>query len=87
MTPDQAAARCGVAPREVTAAREHPAGHLADLRNGRVWLVTDTVARPYVPEVDDERPDEQPHERPDEQPGARQVATAPPRGRRGRAQS
>lgn len=49
----EAAARLGVHETTVTAVTEHPAGVLVSLRDGQVMLVTDQVARVYIPEVDD----------------------------------
>lgn len=53
MTRVEAAARLGVHETMVTAVDEHPAGHLVTLRSGAVMLVSPTVSRAYVPEVDD----------------------------------
>lgn len=53
MNRDEAAQRLGVADYEVTDVREHPAGHLVDLRNGTTMLVSATVARLYIPDIDD----------------------------------
>lgn len=54
MTVDEVARRLDVSPARVSRVREHPAGHLAQVRDRGTMLVTDTVARRYVPEVDDE---------------------------------
>lgn len=51
MTPEQAAARLGVAPHQVVDITDD----VVSLVGGQVWLVTPEVARPYVPEVDGER--------------------------------
>lgn len=56
MTPAEAAQRIGVPAHLVTDLREHPGGHVATV-HGREWLVSDTVARPYVPDVDDVEPE------------------------------
>lgn len=47
------AARLGVHETHITSVETHPAGLLVSLLNGSVMLVSETVARPYVPEVDD----------------------------------
>lgn len=54
MTPVEAAARLGVHESQVTGVREHPLGHVVSLRKGHDMLVTATVARAYLPDVDDE---------------------------------
>ncbi|OHV46610.1 hypothetical protein BBK14_01820 [Parafrankia soli] len=54
MTPDEAAQRTGLAPRDITGVAEHPLGHVVTTRDSGPLLVTDTVVRRYVPEVDDE---------------------------------
>lgn len=53
---DGIASRLGLGPHEVLEVREHPAGCVVELRDGPPLLVTDTVARRYVPEVDDVEP-------------------------------
>ncbi len=62
MTKAQAAHRLGVAEHEVRALDDHPAGILATLRSGQVMLIAETVARVYVPEVDDAAEPEAPAE-------------------------
>lgn len=54
---DYMAARLGVRYADIRLVREHPAGHLVEMRSGLVMLVTETVARRYVPEVDDPQPE------------------------------
>lgn len=54
MTPDEAAGRLGLPVHEVTDVREHPAGHVVTVVGGGELLVTATVVRRYLPEVDDE---------------------------------
>jgi hypothetical protein len=49
----QAAHRLGVHETQIRTLEEHPAGHLATLRDGVVMLVSETTARVYVPEIDD----------------------------------
>lgn len=53
MNAAEAAARLGVHETMVTGIAAHAAGDLVSLRDGSVMLVTDQVARVYVPEVDD----------------------------------
>lgn len=67
MTPAEAARRLSEPANQVATVTEHPAGHIATLRDGRRMLITSTVARPYVPAVDDvdAAPDSDPT---DEQP-------------------
>lgn len=55
MTPEQAAARLDIAPHQVADVALHTHGHVVTLAGGSRWLVTPEVARPLVPEVDDER--------------------------------
>lgn len=55
MTPEQAAARLGIAPHQVAGVALHTHGHVVTLVGGARWLVTPEVARPFVPEIDDER--------------------------------
>jgi hypothetical protein len=50
---DEMAARLTVRYADIQRVREHPQGHLVDLKSGMTMLVTATVARRYVPEVDD----------------------------------
>jgi hypothetical protein len=50
---DEIAARIGLAPHEV---REHPDGHVVTVAGGGQLLVSGTVVRRYVPEVDDAEP-------------------------------
>lgn len=57
---DDMAARLTVRYADIRLVREHPAGHLVDLRSGLTMLVTATVARRYVPEVDDAKPEPEP---------------------------
>lgn len=52
MTPSEAAARLGIADHRVAEVVDHPGGCVARLVDGRLMLVSDTVARPYVPDVD-----------------------------------
>jgi hypothetical protein len=52
MKPEQAAARLGTVPYLVADVADHPSGHVVTLADGTRWLVTDTVARRYVPEID-----------------------------------
>lgn len=52
----EAAARLGVAEHQVLSLREHAAGCLAELRDGPVMLIAETVVRPYVADVDDPKP-------------------------------
>lgn len=54
MTPDEAAQRTGLGAHEIAALTEHPLGHVVATRDGGELLVTNTVVRRYVPEVDDE---------------------------------
>lgn len=54
MTPAEAAQRTGLTVSDIAAVREHPGGHVVELRNGGPLLVSSTVVRAYVPEVDDE---------------------------------
>jgi hypothetical protein len=49
MSTDECARRIGL---PVQAVRTHPLGTVATTRRGE-FLVTETVARPYVPDVDD----------------------------------
>lgn len=51
-----AARRLGVAEHQVQAVDKHDAGHVVTLVDGGRWLVADSVARVYVPEVDDPKP-------------------------------
>lgn len=53
MTKYVAAQRLGVAEHHITAIDEHPEGHVVTLRDGQRMLISATVARAYVPEVDD----------------------------------
>lgn len=54
MSREDAAQRLGMSLREVTAVREHSAGHIATLNGGRPeMLISETVVRAYVPDVDD----------------------------------
>lgn len=53
MTFEQVAARLGITVHQVAGIDDHPAGQLVRLVNGSRWLLTDTVARRYVPDVDD----------------------------------
>lgn len=53
MTPEEAARRMGAPIHAIAAMREHPAGCVVTTRAGAELLVSDTVVRPYVPEVDD----------------------------------
>lgn len=55
MTPEQAAERLGTAAHHVADITEHGDGHIVTLASGAEWLVTDTVTRPYVADVDGER--------------------------------
>lgn len=48
-----AAARLGVHETQVAEVVEHPAGHVVSLRSGMRMLITETVARVYLPDVDD----------------------------------
>lgn len=59
MNTEEAARRLGVPAHHVTALDVHPAGHIATVR-GVLMLVSDTVARVYVPEVDDVQADVEP---------------------------
>lgn len=73
MTRLEAAQRLGLSEREVTAVREHPGGHVATLNGGRrEVLIGETVARAYVPEVDDAEEPE-----PGREPAAEPEAPAP----------
>lgn len=54
MTPDEAAQRTGLTVRDIAEVTEHALGHVVATRDGGELLVTDTVVRRYVPEVDDE---------------------------------
>lgn len=78
MTVDEAAARLGIPAHLVRAVREHPAGHLADLRDGTTMLVSPTVARAYVPAVDDDQGDA-----PADETAAKAETQPAKRGRRG----
>lgn len=53
---DDMAARLGVRYSDIRLVREHPQGRLVDLKSGVTMLVSATVARRYVPEVDDADP-------------------------------
>lgn len=59
MTRDEAARRLGVPAHQVTDVQPHPAGHIATVR-GALMLVSETVARAYVPEVDDVQAEAEP---------------------------
>lgn len=48
-----AARRLHVPDHEVVSVAEHPAGHIVTLADGYQHLVSPTVARPYIPDVDD----------------------------------
>lgn len=63
MTVEEAARRLDVPAHQVVRVREHPAGHLVDLRGKPTMLVTATVARAYVPEVDDVQAESKPRAR------------------------
>lgn len=56
MTNAEAAARLGVAEHQVQAVEERDDDHVVTLADGGRWLVSETVARVYVPEVDDPKP-------------------------------
>jgi len=61
MTREDAARRLGMSLREVTAVREHPAGHVSTLNGGRPeMLIGETAARRYIPEADDPAPEAEP---------------------------
>lgn len=53
MTFEQAAARLGTTVHRIAGIDDHPAGSVVRLFDGSQWLVTDTVVRRYVPDVDD----------------------------------
>lgn len=53
----EAARRLGLPEFHIAAIDEHPAGHVVTLRDGRRMLISATVARVYVPEVDDAESD------------------------------
>ncbi len=54
---DEMAARLTVRYADIRRVREHRQGHLVDLKSGLTMLVTATVARRYVPEIDDAEPE------------------------------
>lgn len=91
MTPDQAAARLGIAQHQVADIAEHGDGHIVSCRDGSQWLVTPEVARPYVADVDGERtgavaagPDGQEADLEDEE-RTTEPAPKPARSRRGKS--
>lgn len=49
----EAARRLGVHETQVRSVQVHPAGFVVSLRSGPQMLISETVARVYVPEVDD----------------------------------
>lgn len=53
MTPVEAARRLGVHETAVRTVEDRDNDSVATLRDGTRMLVSDTVARPYVPEIDD----------------------------------
>lgn len=67
MTPFEAAQRLGVHETAVRTVEVRENDCVATLRDGRKMLVSETVARPYVPEVDDE-PDGEPDEAEETEP-------------------
>lgn len=75
----EAALRLGVPAHHVADVREHEAGTVVTVRGGQQMLVTETVARPYVAEVDDVQGDVEP-ETVEEKP-----AKAKPAAKRGAA--
>jgi len=54
VTPVDAARRLGVHETAVRTVVERENDAVATLRDGTRWLISDTVSRPYVAEVDDE---------------------------------
>lgn len=60
MTRLEAAQRLNLPEHHIASITKASAGHLVELRTGRVMLVSDTVARAYVPEVDDAQSDVEP---------------------------
>jgi len=58
VTPVEAARRLGVHETAVRTVDERESDCVVTLRDGTRMLVSDTVARPYVPEVDDLSDDE-----------------------------
>lgn len=87
MTPAEAAARLRLPADGVAEVTEVPGGHVAHLADGDQVLITGTVCRPYVPDVDGavaERVTEvvgaEPEPEPDGEPGrVTEPAPAPPR--------
>lgn len=71
MTFDELVRRLGLPAHHVLATWKHPAGLVVTVRGGRLMLVTDTVVRPYVPEVDDVQVEAEP------EPAAGPVAVEP----------
>ena len=53
MTPVEAARRLGVHETAVRTVEDRENDSVVTLRDGSRWLISETVSRPYVPEVDD----------------------------------
>lgn len=68
---DEMAARLTVRYADIRLVREHRQGHLVDLKSGLTILVTATVARRYVPEVDDAEPKVEPEAEAEAEPAAK----------------
>jgi hypothetical protein len=77
---DDMASRLAVRYADIRLVREHRDGHLVDLKSGLTMLVTATVARRYVPEVDDAEP-----EAVEPEPAENPVKAAPKPTRTGKA--
>lgn len=54
MTPEEAAARLGVALNQVADVAEHADGHIVRTVDQALWLVTPALVRRYVPDADGE---------------------------------
>ena len=76
MTPFEVAQRLGVHETAVRTVEARESDCVVELRDGRRMLVTETVARPYVPEVDDE-PEGEPDEAEEAEPSASEKPKRP----------